>query len=160
MLVAHPRHRLDRPELDALGPARSAEITAELREALRRKRLQRRQLAGDDVNQRIDSSDRRERAEGVAVLEQPNQSIELVQYELEPELTGLMDDDEKQLVGMLGLRARTLKAEKLVEREVGRIGDFLALTRWRCGSASLATLLLQKVDTSSAPTSSTRIVSV
>src|SRR5438105_9452908 len=138
MLVAHPRHRLDRSELDALRAARGSEVAAELRESLWREGFQCRQLASDDVNQRVDPSHGGERAESVPALKQADQSVELVQHELEPELARLMHDDEQELVGMLGLRAGTLKAQELVEREVGRVGDLLALMRRRCRMAGLA----------------------
>src|SRR2546423_1297545 len=160
MLVAHPRHRLDRSELDALRAARGSEVAAELRQSLWREGLQGRPLASDDVNQRVDPSHRCKRAESIPALKQADQPVELVQNELEPELARLMHDDEQELVGVLGLRAGTLKAEELVEREVGRVGDLLALTRERCRTAGLAILSLQNVETSSAATSSTRIVSV
>ena len=55
-----------------------------------------------------------------------------------------MHDDEQQLIRMLGLRSRALKIEQLIEREIRTVVQLLA----------------QKVATSSAAISSTRIVSV
>ena len=40
ILIAQPGRDLDRAELHALRPARAAEVRAELREVLRRKRLE------------------------------------------------------------------------------------------------------------------------
>ena len=67
-----------------------------------------------------------------------------MENELEPELTRLVNDDEQQLIRMLGRGSQSLQGEKLVEGEVRRIGELLA----------------QNVATSSAAMSSTRIVSV
>jgi hypothetical protein len=41
-----------------------------------------------------------------------------VENELEPELTRLVHDDEKKLVGVFGLGSRALQLQKLVERQV------------------------------------------
>jgi hypothetical protein len=39
-----------------------------------------------------------------------------VKYELEPQLAGLVDDDEQELVGVLRLGARPLQLEQLAKR--------------------------------------------
>jgi hypothetical protein len=62
-----------------------------------------------------------------------------------------VDDDEKQLVGMLGLRSRPLEIEKLAQGQVRAVVDLL-LRPLRFPA--------QNVDTSSVLTSSTRMVSV
>jgi hypothetical protein len=69
---------------------------------------------------------------------------------LEPQLARLMHDDEEQLVGMLGNRARMLQPEQAVEGEVRAVGELVL--GGRRGA--------QKVATSRAATSSTRIISV
>src|SRR3954470_18040083 len=160
MGVPHPRHRFDRPELNALRAAGGAEIPAELREPLGRQCLERRELTGDDVHQRVDPAHGCQRTEGVVGLEQSNQTSQLVQNELEPQLTGLMNDDEEELVRVLGSRARALELQQLVERQIGGIGDFLTRLLWRSWRGVFDRLARQKVETSSWLTSSTRIVSV
>ena len=84
-------------------------------------------------------------------LERVDQSVELVEDLLEPQLARLVHDDEQQLVRMLGHGARTLQREQLVEREVGPVGDLAVGCRW----ASLKTSLPRATTTSS-----TRIISV
>jgi len=54
------------------------------------------------VNQGIHSAHGRESAERILRLEKSNERIELVENELEPQLAGLVDDYEKELVGVLG----------------------------------------------------------
>ena len=44
-----------------------------------------------------------------------------MQQLLEPQLVDLVDDDEEQLVVLLG--ARALRAQDVVERQVGRVGQ-------------------------------------
>ena len=143
MLIAQSRHRFDRPELLALRAAGSTEVPAELREPLRRKRFQRGELCGHDAHQRIDSLDRPDSTECVALLEARDQPAQLVKNELEPELTRLVDDDEQQLVGMFRVGTQSLQRKQLVEGEIRGVGELFA----------------QNVATSSAAMSSTRIVS-
>ena len=69
MLVAQAGRGLDRAELDALRSARRAEERAELREMLRRQRLERRELRGDDAHQRVDALQAPERLAGFARVE-------------------------------------------------------------------------------------------
>jgi hypothetical protein len=57
----------------------------------------------------------------VAVLEAALQLRPLVQQLLEPELVDLVDDDEQQLVVLVG--TRSLRGEHIIEREVRRVGE-------------------------------------
>jgi hypothetical protein len=151
MRIPQPRDRLDRAELSALRAARAPEIPAELREALRRQRLQRRQLPRDDADEGVDPLDGADCSERVPAFHCTDQRIELVEDDLEPQLARLMHDDEQQLIGMGRLRSWALKGEELVEREVGSVVE--ARVGIPIGGA-------HRVDTASATTSATSIVSV
>jgi hypothetical protein len=48
--------------------------------------------------------------------------VELVEQQLEPELVGLVADDEDHLVVLGRLRARHLQSQELIEMEVAGIG--------------------------------------
>src|SRR5258708_6638595 len=119
MRVAQSRHSLDRAELYALRSARRPEVSAELREALRRQRVERGELVRHDSDEPVDPLDRLQRLRRVAFGKPRNQRVELVQDDLEPELACLMDDYEEQLVRVLRRRARTLESEERFEREIG-----------------------------------------
>ena len=80
----------------------------------------------------------------VAVAEFPDQGMQLLDDDLEPEFARLVDDDEQQLVRVLRRRAWALEAEELLEREVVGVVD----------------VGHQKVETSSVEMSSTFIVSL
>src|SRR5712691_9063737 len=49
--------------------------------------------------------------------------LELMEQLLEPELVGLMNDDEQHLVVLGRGRARVLKREQLPQIEIGRVGQ-------------------------------------
>ena len=83
-------------------------------------------------------------------VERVDEQVELVEDDLEPELARLVHDDEQQLVGVLGSERGRCSCEQLVEREVRSVGDLGRRQR----------RVAQKVATSSAATSSTRIISV
>jgi hypothetical protein len=123
-----------------------------LGEPLWRQRFERGELRCDDAHQRVEAFDSRDGAERVALLEPGDEPAELVKNELEPQLTGLVNDDEQQLVGMLGGGAEPLQRQKLLESEVLSVSQVFVswLFRW----------LAQNVATPSAAMSSTRIVSV
>ena len=149
--VAQTGRRFDGAELRALGSAGAAEIAAKLREALGRQCVERRQLVGDDAHERVEPLCHHHRGGHARRLERVHERIELVQDHLEPELAGLVHDDEQQLVGVLRLRQGTLERQQLVQREVAAVaGGFLLVPN---GARR------QKVATSSVVTSSTRIVS-
>ncbi|HYN82722.1 MAG TPA: hypothetical protein VES88_14630 [Gemmatimonadaceae bacterium] len=122
-----------------------------MREALWRQGFERAQLRGDDSNKSVQTLDRRNGAQCVALLQPCNEAAQLVQYELEPQLARLMDDDEQELVGVLRSRANALQRQQLVEREVRSVGQLVVWPFLR---------IAQNVATSSAAMSSTRIVSV
>src|SRR4029078_6178645 len=125
-----------------------------------RQGLQRRELTGDDVDERVDSFHRCQRTQSIARLQQLDESLQLVQDQLEPQLARLMHDDEEELVGGARLRAWPLQAEQLVESEIRGVGYLRVLGFLRCLRSRLPCALRQNVATSSAPMSSTRIVSV
>jgi hypothetical protein len=153
MRIAQARHGLDRAELCALRAARRAKVSAELREALRRQRLERRELAGHDPDERIDALDRCRRRERLPIMHRIDQRIELVEDDLEPQLARLVDDDEQQLVRVLRARAWPLQPEQLIEREVGPVVHVVGALLRRVARHR------QKVATSSVMMSSTRMVS-
>jgi hypothetical protein len=115
-----------------------------------RERVERRQLRRDDAHQRVDALEREDAGEHVTALKLRDERFQFVQQHLEPELTCLVHDDEEELVGMLRARPRTLQGEQLLEREIRPIGNLAGAARG---------MLAQKVDTSSAAMSSTRMVS-
>src|SRR5688572_4814689 len=153
VVVAHPRHCLDGAELRALRPARGAEVSTELRESLGWERLERRELGGDDMNERVDTLDGGQSAERIVGFEQGDERGQLVKNQLEPQLARLVHDDEEKLVGMFGYRPGALQAEQLIKCKIRGVRDL------RIGSRRIGPLR-QNVDTSSVVTSSTRIVSV
>jgi len=126
MLIAHAGLCLDRAELRTLRSARRAEVSAKLCEALWREGLQCGELPGDNVNEGVHSAHGCESAERVVCLHQANERVELVKNELEPQLARLVDDDEKELVGVLGPGARPLQPEQLIECQIRRIGYLAA----------------------------------
>src|SRR3954465_3256508 len=100
------------------------------------------------MDQCVDALHPCERAERIARLEQGDQSLELVQNELEPQLARLVHDYEEQLVGVLGLGAGALQLQQLVEREVRRVGDSTGVFGGR-RNRGFPRLLFQNVETSS-----------
>jgi len=70
------------------------------------------------VDKRVDSSHCGEGAERVTCFDERDESVDLVENQLEPELARLMDDDEKQLVGVFRAGAGALQLEKFVEGEI------------------------------------------
>jgi len=92
------------------------EIPAELREPLRRKRLQRRELRGDYAHEGVDACHGRQGPARVVFLHGAHEHSQLVQHDLEPQLGRLVHDDEQQLVGVHWGRARPFQREELVER--------------------------------------------
>ena len=124
--------------------ARCPEVSAKLREPLRRKSFERIELSSDNVHQCIHAFYRANGPKRVAFFEPSDECTELVKNQLEPELARLMNDDEQQLVGMLRRGSQSLQREQLIECQI----------RWVCD------LVAQNVATSSAAMSSTRIVSV
>ena len=123
--LAQPGRGLDRAELHALRSARPSEVAPELREVLRRERLEGGELRRHDSHERVDASHAEERELRFLLLERVDQSVELVEDLLEPQLARLMHDDEEQLVRVLGRRARALQREQLVEREIRPVGDLV-----------------------------------
>lgn len=101
MLIAEAGHRLDRAELLRLRSTGCAEVATELRETLRRQRFESSQLSSDNADESIDALHRGNRAESVAFTQTRNQSAQLVENQLEPQLARLMNDDEQKLIGML-----------------------------------------------------------
>lgn len=144
MRIAKARHCLDCAELHALRPARCAEVAAELGETLGRKGFERVELRSDDSDERVYPLYGAEGTKRIRFLELCMKCFELVQNELEPQLTRLMNDDEEKLVRMFRARPRSLQLKQLIQRKIRRVVDLL---------------FAQNEATSSAATSSTRIVS-
>jgi hypothetical protein len=67
------------------------------------------------VQDRLDPGDRLERRTGLVGLQARRDRTQLVAHHLEPQLAGLVHDDEEQLVVMLGPAERPLEAEQLPE---------------------------------------------
>src|SRR5688500_8012979 len=123
VVVAHPRRGLDGAELRALRPARGAEVSTVLREALGWARLERRELGGDDMNERVDTLDGGQSAERIVGRDQGDERGQLVKNQLEPQLARLVHADEEQLVGMCGYRPGARPAEQRIKGEISGAGD-------------------------------------
>ena len=117
--VAPAQDRLELAELARLEAGRGLEPLAEGQELDGRHRLDHVELLDDELEDRQNALEGRERPRLVALLEHPLQVAELVDELLEPELVDLVDDDEQDLVVLVGVRP--LGAEDLLERQVGRI---------------------------------------
>ncbi len=112
---------LDQPVLERLEPARRPEHVAELAVLAGRERGQDRPLR-DQL--RLDVLDPREDLEGGRKLVAPHQlerRAQLVEDELEPELAGLVLDDEEHLVVVRRTGERRLRREQLVELQVAAV---------------------------------------
>ena len=123
--VSPPEHGLELPELPGLEAARRLEPVAEAEELRGLERLDDVELRHDELQDREDPLERAERLRAARLFEQDLEVRELVEQLLEPELVHLVDDDEEHLVVLV--RARSLRAQDLVEREVGRVGQGLGL---------------------------------
>src|SRR5262245_19618559 len=99
-----------------------------------------------DAHQRVDALDVPERLTRLGVFHRVDERSQVGEDDLEPQLARLVHDDEQQLIRMFRLRPRALQRQELVELEVIRVIDVVLLVS-------------QKLDTSSATMSSTRMVS-
>src|SRR5687767_4239721 len=97
MRLSQPGRGLECPELRTLRATRRAQVGTKLRETMRRKRVERGQLSGDDAHQRVDALQHEHAAQHVTPLKLCDERLELVEQDLEPELARLMHDDEQQL---------------------------------------------------------------
>jgi hypothetical protein len=64
------------------------------------------------------------RSMGFPLKEGVSDRLELEQDLLEPELVGLVDDDEQKLIVGGGLREQALNRQKVGEPEIGAVGEF------------------------------------
>ena len=101
VLVAE--RELDGAVLRRLEAARVAQHAAELRVLGGRQRRQHRPLLGQRALDVLDPRDALQRRGELVVAQQAAGGRQLVQHELEPQLGGLVLDDEQQLVVVLGL---------------------------------------------------------
>src|SRR5690606_11617477 len=111
---------LDRAILRALKAAGGPERVAEGEVLRRGQRLQHAPLFEEHP---LDVSHARQDLEGrleVILTDELKGAIQLVQHELEPQLAGLMLDDEEQLVRLLA--ARMLRTQQRVEPQVVAVG--------------------------------------
>jgi hypothetical protein len=123
--VPAPEDRLELAELAGLEARRRLQSLAERQELDRRHRLDHVELRDDELEDRQEALEGRERARGVAGFERLLQVAELVDQLLEPELVDLVDDDEEDLVVLV--RLRPLRTEDLLQREVRRVRQRLVL---------------------------------
>jgi len=134
--VSRPSLFLDEPELHALEARRRNEHVAELQEVERRHRLQDVDLVGQ---QALDARDPRQAGHDLAHVllghdlpaHHRQHVVELEDDLLEPQLEGLVDDDEQQLVVGRWVAQRLLGGQQLIEVEVRPVVDGLLHTGHR-----------------------------
>ena len=119
VLVAE--HELDRAVLVRLEAARVAEEAAELGVLGRRQGGQHRPLLGEGALDVLDPGDALEGLRQLVGAQQVAGAGELVQHELQPELGGLVLDDEQQLVVVLGRAHGVLGTQQGLEVEVAAV---------------------------------------
>ncbi len=93
----------DQPELQRLKPRGGKQVVAEIEKIGRRHRLQHVELGDQELEDLVDARERMHDARHRLVVDRigrkiPLDAVELVQHLLEPELVGLVDDDEQHLV--------------------------------------------------------------
>src|SRR5262245_22518652 len=115
-----------------------------------RQRVERGQLRSHDLYERIESANGEHGIHHFTALHRIDEVVHLVKHALEPQLARLVHHDEEQLVRVLWHGAWSLQRQQLVQREVRTVRHQVV----RIGRCT------QNVDTSSAVTSSTRIISV
>src|SRR5215510_10517775 len=126
-------------ELFGLKTARRAQPSAKGQEMGRQHRLQNRELfdqyaydlgaAPQQPRGLVDFIARPGIRRRVAQID--DHSVEFVEQLLEPELVGLMDDDEEHLVVMLWLRLRMLETDQLRHAQVCAVGQLVGGRRSR-----------------------------
>ena len=97
-------------------------MVAKLVELLRRHRLENVDLLFEQPLNRMNAAKVLGTREQIVAIEREHRRVELVQKLLEPQLVDLMDDDEEHLVVMRRVGERLLKAEQLVNFQVGTVG--------------------------------------
>ena len=70
-----------------------------------------------------------DRARQLVALQAFDRGVELVQDQLEPQLGDLMLDDEQHLVVLGRIADRLLRAQQLVELQIGVVADFVGAGR-------------------------------
>jgi hypothetical protein len=118
--VAPAQHGLQLPELGRLEAARRRQPPPEPEELAGRHGLQHVDLRHSDLQDREDPLQGVEHVRGVAGGEPVLQPGQLVEELLEPQLVDLVDDDEQQLVVLVG--PWSLRPEHLVQRQVRAVG--------------------------------------
>ena len=121
VLVAE--EELDRPVLRRLEARRRAQRAAELGVLGRGERGQHRPLLDQRLLDVLDAGELLQRGREHVGGEVVARGAQLVQEELQPQLGGLVLDDEQQLVVVDGGAARLLGREQLVEVQVGGVGQ-------------------------------------
>jgi hypothetical protein len=119
--VAAAEHGLDLAELRRLEARGGVEAVAEGEEARRRERLEHVDLRDDGLEDGQDAAQRPHGAGRVARGQDGAQPAQLVEELLEPQLVDLVDDDEQELVVLLG--AGDLARQELIEAQVARVRD-------------------------------------
>ena len=118
--LALAREPFDRAELARLEAGRRRERVAELEEALGPHRLEHLELLEQQPLDRHDATQPRRGDVRAAVGQLVARRDQLVQHQLEPELVGLVDDDEQQLV-VCARRERLLQPQQVVDQQVRRV---------------------------------------
>jgi hypothetical protein len=129
-LAAEPEAHLDQPELQALEAGRRNQQVAELQEVERRHGLEHVELTDQQLPDLQGSGERMDDAPDIALLHvlAGKQALDLVELEqdlLEPQLVGLVHDNEQHLV--MGRPAQPgafgrLAGQQLIELQIVAVG--------------------------------------
>ena len=117
-LLLQPGEELELAELHRLEPRRRRQQRSEGQEVLRRHRLQHLDVLDQHALDRVDADQVVPRALGIAREHALADRLQLEQQLLEPQLIGLVDDDEQQLVVHRGVRAELLHRQQLRDLQV------------------------------------------
>ena len=125
---------LEQSVLRRLEPRRGAERVAERGVLRRRERREHGPLVDELMLNLLHAIQNLDAARQLVLAQELDRRVDLVQDQLEPQLRDLVLDDEQQLV-VLGRGAdRLLRAQQLVELQVGLVADLAvrAGSRFRC----------------------------
>ena len=122
-MVSTSEDRFDFAKLSGLEAARLIKAVAERIELQRGHGLEDVDLAHEDLEDGANSTKRRKRCECVAGFEQGLGPGEFVEERREPQLVGLMDDDEEQFVVFWSDRPSFLKFEEFIDLQIAAVGE-------------------------------------
>src|SRR5438876_7064499 len=128
-------HKLNFPKLHRLKSRCGLEPIAETRERRRRHRLENVHLRHQHLHNCPYPLERMNRPEGIARGEISPYFLELMEQLLEPQLVGLMNDDEEHLVVLGGRGTWLLKREQLLKIEIACVSQRRHIRHAPCARA-------------------------